>query len=189
MQHGLTVLGIIALTSLVGAAQTSRGKPDRPAPPPSRFSYTLTMDPASLPPGVTAKENKKGQATGFFMANTSDTPLIVKETFSLDKLVGGTKLVSGKVYFYFPNGIPMEGKQHLKGWQIFSDEIKQTIVTLPNEPATISANRKPGVPKNIPAPESFVIPVKYDGKEQSLRGTVRFHLNPEYDAYHEKKEK
>jgi len=153
----------------------------RPAPPPSRYSYTFKVDTKSLPQGVTVKEVTTGGVTRVFLANSSDTPLIINARYSGDRLVAGTKLVSGKVLQYFPNGVPMAGKQHLKGWQSPFGEITQTILRLPKDPDTIYQGRKPGLSKDLPAPESYAIPATYDGEAHDIKVTIHYHLNPEYD--------
>jgi hypothetical protein len=112
---------------------------------------------------------------------------VIYERFQGETLVSGTKLVSGKVYQYFPNGVPMEGKTHLKGWQAPFGEIKETVLYLPKEPSKIYEGRKPDLPKDLPAPEPFSIPGKLDGKPHELKGTVHYRLNDEYDAYYKDK--
>jgi hypothetical protein len=124
--------GILALTICASAAGQGRG---RPAPPPSRYGYSLEVDAKSLPKGVTVRPSKDDLAPRVFIANASDVPLIINERFQNDLLVGGAKLVSGKVYQYFPTGVPMEGKTHLKGWQAPFGDIPETILSLPKDTA------------------------------------------------------
>jgi hypothetical protein len=50
----------------------------RPAPPPSRYSYTLKIDPASLPKGVTVRAPEDGKTSRYVITNTSDVPLVRK---------------------------------------------------------------------------------------------------------------
>ena len=67
----------------VVASEAGRSKP---GPPPSRFGCTFKFDPSSLPAGVTLKSDEFGH----FIANASDAPLIVNETYQGDALAGGT---------------------------------------------------------------------------------------------------
>lgn len=159
----------------------SRGKP---APPPSRYTYTLTFDEKSLPKGVTIREAK--DPPRHFITNSSEVPLVIDERFQDKTLVGGTKLMGGKVYHYFPNGVPMEGKQHLKGWQAPFGDIHETIVRLPRDPEKIYAGREPGLGKDLPDAEPFSIPATYDGQPHPLTGTIHYQLNPAYDEYYKK---
>src|SRR5512147_2506057 len=114
MLRAATLVGILAIACCCGAAAHAQR---RPAPPPSRYGYSLKIDLDSLPKGVTVRESRDAQAARYFIANSSDAPLVLNEIYQNGVLVAGTKLVSGKVYQYFPNGVPMEGKTHLKGWQ------------------------------------------------------------------------
>jgi hypothetical protein len=78
------------------------------------------------------------------------------------------------VYQYFPNGVPMEGKTHLKGWQAPFGDIPETILTLAKEPARIHEGRGPGLSKELPEPEAFSIPAKSGPKiHRRLRDVVR----------------
>lgn len=180
---------LLGVGILVLASQSRAQRGEKPAPPPSRYSYTIKFDLESLPAGVTLREARNGPMTQWFIANSSETPLVIHERFQGETLAAGTKLVSGKVYQYFPNGVPMEGKTHLKGWQAPFGEIKETLFYLPKEPAKIYEGRKADLPKDLPAPEAISIPVKYDDKPHDIKATVHFHLNEAYDAYYRDKDK
>lgn len=185
-------LEFAALTALVvgfsiGHAQEGRAPRDRPAPPPSRYVYSFMVDADSLPKGVKLREVKDALGIRYFISNASDKPLVINERFQNDLLVGGSKLVSGKVYQYFPNGVPMEGKTHLKGWQAPFGDIAETILTLAREPAKILEGREPGLSKELPAPEPYSFSVKSDDKPHAIRGTIHYHLNPAYDEFYKKK--
>lgn len=180
------LLGISLLA--IGATVFAQGR-EKPAPSPSRYSYTIKYDLESLPAGVTLREAKNGPMQQWFIANAGETPLVLFERFQGETLVSGTKLVAGKVYQYFPNGVPMEGKTHLKGWQAPFGEIKETLLYLPNEPAKIYEGRKPGLSKDLPPPEAVAIPAKYDGKPRDIKATVHYHLNEAYDAFYRDKDK
>ncbi len=119
----------------------------------------------------------------WFISNSSDKPLIIHERFHLDgELDYGEKLVSGKVYQYFRNGIPMQGKQHLKGWQLSSVGI--TPFYLEKEPHKIYEGRLENLSKALPAPEQIYFPTKYDGKPHCIKGFIHYHLNDLYDQYY-----
>jgi hypothetical protein len=186
MNRIASLLGISVLALV--APVFAQGRGERPAPPPSRYSYTIKYDLASLPAGVTLREAKNGALTQWFIANSGETPLVIHERFQGETLVSGTKLVSGKVYQYFPNGVPMEGKTHLKGWQAPFGEIKETLLYLPNEPAKIYEGRKPGLSKDLPPPEVISIPAKYGDKAHDIKGTVQYQLNEAYDAFYKDKD-
>ena len=150
----------------------------RPAPPPSRYSYTLSVDAKALPKGVTVKSASLGR---LFISNKGKKPLIINERFHLKRRVSGAKLVDGKVYHYFPNGVPMQGKRHLKGWQAPFGVIKQTLLTLQKTPQTIVNGRKPGLSRKLPPPETIEVPANYDGKPYKIKVKATFQLNPAYD--------
>ncbi len=176
-----TCLAAVAVLCLASASSAfQRG--GRPAPPPSRYGYTISIDAKSLPEGVVVRKVADKLGTRYFVKNTSDVPLVINQRYQGQRLVGGTKLVSGKVYQYFPNGVPMQGKQHLKGWQAPFGTIEETLLSLPREPARIYEGRKPGLSSELPPPESAAIEARYDGKPHKIRITIQYHLNPAYDA-------
>jgi len=177
-------LALAALTAALLFCATLSDARDRPAPPPSRYGYVLKFDAKSLPAGVTIRELSDDLGTRFFIKNTGEMPLVIDQRFDNGRLVGGAKLVSGKVYHYFPNGVPMEGKQHLKGWQAPFGDIPETLIHLAAEPAKIYEGRKPGLSKDIPAAEAAVIPATYDGKPHEIKVTIHYHLNKAYDAHY-----
>jgi len=172
---------VVVSAIFLGSAMSAQGR-GRPAPPPSRFGYSLKIDLDSLPKGVTVREVRKGQTSRWFISNASDVPLVINERFQGDRLVTGTKLVSGKVYQYFPSGVPMAGKKHLKGWQAPFGEIKETSLRLARDPGKIYEGRKPGLSKMLPTPEAFSIPAKYGGKPYKIKATIHYHLNAAYDG-------
>lgn len=189
MPDALNLAGLAALAlgvAAIGQAQERPAAKGRPAPPPSRYTYSLKFNADSLPMGVKVREVKDALGIRYFISNASETPLVINERFQNDVLAAGSKLVGGKVYQYFPNGVPMEGKTHLKGWQAPFGDIPETLLTLPKEPARIYEGRKPGLPKTFPEPEPFSIPTKLDGKAHEIRGTIHYHLNPAYDEFHKK---
>ncbi len=161
---------------------------DRPAPSPSRYSFTFEIDTASLPKGVSVRKIANGQTTRFFIKNTSDVPLIINQRHQANRLVSGNKLVSGKVFHYFPNGVPMEGKQHLKGWQAPFGEITETLLVF-SEPKKIYEGRKPGLGRKLPPAEPYAVPATFDGKPFKIKGKVSYQLNKAYDAYYQAKNK
>lgn len=148
----------------------------KPAPPASKYAYTFELDVKSLPKGVVARKATDGPVR-YFLKNESDVPLVIDERFQNETLVGGTKLQNGKVFGYFPSGVPMEGKQHLKGWQAPFGDIEETLLNLNKEPAGIAAGREAGAPDEPPTPEAIAIPAKYDGKPYEIKGTIRYRLN------------
>jgi hypothetical protein len=185
----LNLAGLTALALGIGVTGHSQERPalkSRPAPPPSRYTYSLKFNADSLPKGVKIREVRDSQGIRYFISNSSETPLVINERFQNNVLAAGSKLVAGKVYQYFPNGVPMEGKTHLKGWQAPFGDIRETILSLAREPAKIHEGRKPGLSKQIPKPEPFSIPTKSDGNAHELRGTIHYHLNPAYDEFHKK---
>ncbi len=173
---------VAALVFLLACSNWLLAQGRRPAPPESRWGYTLVIDEKSLPKGVTIRTLKDELGTRHFIKNTSSVPLVVSAVYSNGKLVGGSKLVNGKVYGYFPNGVPMEGKQHLIGWQAPFGDIEETLFFLPREPAKIYEGRQPGLDKTVPPDEPIIIAVEYDGKPYEIKGTVKYHLNPKYSG-------
>ena len=189
MLRGFHLAGLIALALGISAAGQAQERPagkGRPAPPPSRYTFSLKFNADTLPKGVKIREVKDKLGIRYFISNASETPLIIHERYDNDVLASGSKLVSGKVYQYFPNGVPMEGKTHLKGWQAPFGDIPETILILAKDPSRIYEGRKPGLSKDLPAPEPFAIPAKSDGNPHEIRGTVHYHLNPAYDEFHKK---
>ena len=140
MRYRLPIAAAILLICGTLCHAQGRGKP---APPPSRYTYTLKIDEKSLPKGVTVRESDDAAPRRLFIANSSDVPLVIDERFQDKRLVTGTKLMGGKVYHYFPNGVPMEGKTHLKGWQAPFGDIPETILHLPRDHDKIAAGRVP----------------------------------------------
>ena len=157
---------------------------DRPAPPPSRYGFTFKIDAKSLPKGVMVREVRNESSVRYFIKNTSDVPLIINERFlQNDQLASGAKLVSGRVLHYFPNGVPMQGKRHLKGWQAPFGEIPETLLHI-KEPKKIYEGRKVGLTKELPNPEKISIPANLAGKPYEIKGTIKYHLNKAYDVFH-----
>ena len=182
-QIAKVVCCVLLLSGTVCFAQ-GRG---RPAPSPSRFRYTLKFDTKSLPKGVVIRSAPFQKTVRYFIKNTSDVPLIINERYQAKRLVSGAKLVSGKVYHYFPNGVPMAGKRHLKGWQAPFGVIKETLLTLPKDPVTIYKARKPGLSKKLPLAENSTIAAKYNGKPYKIKLSIHYHLNPAYDVFYRNK--
>ena len=177
----LKILLIICLLA-VPCSHCQAQSRSKPAPPPSRYTYTLKIDEKSLPKGVTIREAKDAGPQRIFVANSSDKPLVIDERFRDKTLVSGTKLMGGKVYHYFPSGVPMEGKTHLKGWQAPFGDIPETILRLPRDPEKIYAGRTPGLGKELPDPEPFSLPASYDGRPHAITGEIHYRLNDAYDA-------
>ncbi len=181
-RFALLACTVVVIFAAVCPAQ-SRGKP---APPPSRYTYTLKVDVKALPKGVTVREAKDEGPPRLFIANSSDAPLVIDERFQNNVLVTGTKLMGGKVYHYFPTGVPMEGKTHLKGWQAPFGDIPETILRLPRDPEKVYAGRAEGLGKELPEPEAFSIPATFDGKPHPITGQIHYHLNEAYDAFYKR---
>jgi hypothetical protein len=170
----------IATVALLVGTFPALGR-ERPAPPPSRYAYSFKVDEKSLPKGVSVREVVDGKNSRYFIKNAGETPLVIGEIYSNDKLVSGKKLAGGKVYGWFPSGVPMEGKTHLKGWQAPFGDIEETPLSLPREPAKIIEGRKPGLGKEVPKPEESTIKVSYDGKPYEIKITIHYRLNEAYE--------
>jgi hypothetical protein len=178
-------IGMAAVLLAVSGAVLSYAQ-QRPAPPPSRYTYSLVVDLESLPKGVKIRESDDDLTPRLFISNSSDKPLIIDERSQNEMLVAGTKLAGGKVYHYFPSGVPMEGKTHLKGWQAPFGDIPETLLRLPRDPPTIAAGREKGLGRDLPKPEPFSIPANYDGKPHAIEGEIRYQLNNAYDEFYAK---
>jgi hypothetical protein len=181
MNNLLNLAGILVLA--LGSVLFGQGR-QKPAPLPSRYGYSVKINVDSLPKGVTLQEARNGQRAIGLIANASDVPLVIDEIFQGDTLLAGTKLVSGKVYHYFRDGVPMVGKTHLKGWQAPFGEIKATMFSLERDPKKIYEGRKPGLPKDVPPSEAISIPARYNGEPYEIKGIIHYHLNEAYDAYY-----
>ena len=68
---------ILLLISFVRPVPAQRR--GKPAPPPSRYTYTLTVDPKSLPEGVKIRESNDDLPRRLFISNASDKPLVIDE--------------------------------------------------------------------------------------------------------------
>ena len=156
---------------------------ERPAPTPSRYGFTFEIDAKSLPRGVTVREVRNESSVRYFVKNTSNIPLIINQRSQNDRLVSGAKLVSGKVLNYFPDGVPMAGKRHLKGWQAPFGEIPETLLHV-KEPKKIYEGRKAGLTKELPKSEKLSIPASLNGTPYEIKGTIKYHLNKTYDAFY-----
>ncbi len=181
----LTAHLLVHVASAFAERPASSAGERKPAPQPSRYRYTLEFDKKALPKGVTVREVKigDGQIVRYMVKNTSDTPLIFNDKYdATERLVAGDKVVSGKAYQYFPTGVPMEGKQHLKGWQAPFGDMEEAGILMTTEPSRIAEGRKPGLGKDLPPSESSAIAVKYDGKAYELKVTIHYHLNAAYDG-------
>jgi hypothetical protein len=181
------VIGIEIGTSNIPVMSQPTNRPSRqmilsrPAPPPSRYGYSLKIDLNSLPKGVTIEEVGEFGNVRLFITNSSNIPLIINENIDyIGRLVHANKLVSGKVYGYFPSGIPMEGKTHLKGWQEY-EKVNKVMLSLARSPSKIDTGRKRNLSKILPEPESVSIPANYDGRPYEIKGFVHYHLNKRYD--------
>lgn len=152
----------------------------RPAPPPSLYAYSFKIDEKSLPQGIIVRAVGEGNTARYFIKNIGEKPLVIGEIFSNEELVSGTKLQNGKVYGWFPSGVPMEGKTHLKGWQAPFGDIEETLLMLPREPLKIYEGRKPGLGKDVPKPEESVIKASYAGKPYEIKITIHYRLNEAY---------
>lgn len=176
MMKSTTQLGVLlAFVSFVAEAR------DKPAPPPSRYTYSIKVDEKSLPKGVSVREVVTGGNPRLFVKNAGELPLVIGEIYSNNMLVSGTKLQNGKVYGWFPNGVPMEGKTHLKGWQAPFGDIAETILMLPREPGKIAEGRNPGLGREVPKPEAAVIQTNYDGQPHEIKIIIHYRLNEAYD--------
>ncbi|MDE2682039.1 MAG: hypothetical protein OSB29_11850 [Verrucomicrobiota bacterium] len=172
-----------ALLALMFSLALSGYCRDRPAPHPSRYGFSFVIDAKSLPKGVTLREVRSETSIRYFMKNTSLVPLIINERFQNNRLVSGAKLVSGEVLNYFPNGVPMAGKQHLKGWQSPFGKIPETLLYI-KEPKKIYEGRKAGLTRKLPPVEKLSIAANLNGKPYEISGTIHFHLNKAYDPFH-----
>jgi hypothetical protein len=152
----------------------------RPAPSPSKYAYSLQVDLNSLPPGVTIHPTQVGN--GWWLANDSDRPLILEERFAPDgQLDWGIKLVSGKIYHYYRSGIPMVGKEHLKGWQ---EVPLHPRLQLAQTPSKINEGRwSADLPEELPPSEAFAIEVNYDGQPHKITGLINYHFNELFDSF------
>lgn len=181
----ILILAVLLLVTRVASLPAQgRGKP---APPPSRYTYMLKVDEKSLPMGVKIRESSDALPPRLFISNAGDKPLVIDERFQNKVLVSGAKLMNGKVYHYFPTGVPMEGKTHLKGWQAPFGDIPETILRLPTDPAKIAESREPGLGAELPKPEPFSITASYDDKPHAITGEIHYQLNPAYDEFHKAK--
>ncbi len=166
---------------LLATTVYGQGRPARkPAPPESRYTYTLEFDKEKLPPGIEIRTVSDNLGTRHFIKNTSDKPLDIDLRHQGDRLAGGKRLVSGAVLMYFPNGVPVAGKQHLKGWQSPFGKVEETIIGLPRPPAKIYEGRNPATPAVIPPAERTEIKAEYDGKPYAIPVTIRYGLNPKF---------
>ena len=69
----------LMIFSLFCAAENEVSAQRKPAPPPSRYTYTLEFDEKSLPEGVTIRTVSDDLGTRYFIKNVSEKPLVIKE--------------------------------------------------------------------------------------------------------------
>jgi hypothetical protein len=149
----------------------------KPAPARSRFRFQLEIDPKSLPEGVVVEKREVQKIFQTWIRNTGKTPL---ERLHLDgqgQPWGGTRLAEGKVYGYFPNGVPMAGKEHLKGW-VLSEGVEWQQIIPDQEPAGIAMGRQDGS-LEVPTPDSFSQEWTYGDKKWTITGRIVYSLNPQ----------
>jgi hypothetical protein len=59
-------IGLVGLLFVLSWGTMSAAR-ERPAPPPSRYGYTLKFDAKSLPSGVTVREVRTGDMARYFI--------------------------------------------------------------------------------------------------------------------------
>ncbi len=180
---------VLVLSALLLPAQASRPGEARCSPSPW-FSARAVLDVSGLPEGVQV------DSTGPLprLSNPGSTPLVLFRDDSSPRSLPAAdlpwtglplrmpvaRLVDGQSFHYFESGVPMEGKQHLKGWQ---NPFGQTSELLPVPPATLSP-AGPGRPETLDpiGPEPFELRVYWGAEERSLKGEWVYAPNADYDA-------
>ncbi len=180
MAKMMTLTLLLAVTCVCGMADMTWAR--KPAPPPSRWNATYQFDMSKVPAGVLLKNDK-----GFWtVENPTPHPLAFNLIYSDKELVGGAKVVNGLAFFYFPSGIPQEGKQHLKGWQNLSKEVTTWRITdFPSAAHGFDGQDKVFTRATpVPDPEPFTLKVLYKDRPYQLSGTIVYSYNPAYDTHH-----
>lgn len=152
--------------------QAGHARPDDRCAQAPWYVATAVLDAATLPAGVEVV------AQGYLprLANRSSTPLDLLDP----DLAPIDRLVDGKAFHWFARGVPVEGMQHLVGWQNPYD-IDSALLNVP-PPAAMTAG--PGRPPELtpPPPEAFAVPTFHGPDLVVLRGVWQFDLDPGYDA-------
>jgi hypothetical protein len=92
----------------------------------------------------------------------------------------GSQLVSGKIYHYYRSGIPMVGKEHLKGWQ--EDPLHPRLQLKEASIKIYEGRWNPDIPKELPSAEAFAIAVNYNGQPHKITGLIHYHFNELFDS-------
>lgn len=150
--------------------------------------FVATAAWTDLPPGVVATPN--GAAAWF--ENPTPTPLVFYRDEgspssvplgdvpwgALPNRVPVARVVAGVVSEYFASGVPVEGQQSLRGWQVKAGVSRQLVALPPPTRSPTGAGRPADVVP--PEPEPFTLGVWF-GRDVTLGGTYSYTLNPDYD--------
>jgi hypothetical protein len=154
----------------------------RLAPPPSRFKYDFIVDPTTLPSGVTCETIRS--ASGYlqnWIKNSSEIPFQCFENDYLGRTILGFKLVDNKVYVYYPNGIPIVGKTHIKGWVLW-EHTDRHLLSFDGSLMAIYNAQQPGLPVTTPLPPDEIVTFLWDfgGREWTISGTIVYAIDENY---------
>lgn len=173
-------LVIITLLFFISLSSAERQKPV------SRFNYDLIIDKTTLPKEIICEIRQSTDTESriqTWIRNPSNIPFQTTQKDALGHIVRGTKLVDGKVYGYYQNGVPVEGGNHLKGW-VVHEEVDKYMMILNKSPEGALLGMEKGLADNTPLPADESVSFFWDfgGKEWIIKGKVVYSINKSYDA-------
>ncbi len=172
-----------------------------PAGPDPWFTIAWNIDAASLPGSVTPTDNPENDSDA--LTNASDEPLYIlsrlsaesKKSFTSEGIPEGyepeLKIVSGQVLYWNSGTITSHGVRYVgPGWvpnHGGKDGFEERSWTIAEHDVELDAplqqtyqDRRPRK-VDIPEPQSFHIPVLYQGTLMEIHGTANYSLNEAYD--------
>lgn len=145
--------------------------------PASRRIVDVEVNPQSLPNGViVTRKNASGlpiisnastTALVFFIENkpeAAETPRPA-DTGLPEGLYPTQKFEAGKVYTYYQSGVPMQGLEHLTGWQN-PENITESLLPVQSDPECLRDESQ------FSAKKDFSVDAFYGGQRITIRGQI-----------------
>jgi hypothetical protein len=165
-----------------------------PSGPDHWFNIDVTVDPASLPAGISAEQvSNYSMGTRFYLHNSTAIPLIVnppdpdKVYFESYPRPLTIKLVSGEGYYCDVRTKPMSCEMNSRVNK-FNELIDTPEIVKAVGLGWVAKDDRP-LDVKIPPPQTFEFHALYGEKVIAIRGRISFSLNYKYDPKLGKKSK